>query len=83
MEPMWGLGVMGLSGIVGFMACVPVAAFAAWRAGLVPWWAVIAPALGIGAGMIVLGANVPGWLVTTAGFVVLSIALARGLPREA
>jgi hypothetical protein len=33
--------------------------------------------------MIVLGANVPGWAVTTAGFLVLSIGLARAVPRDA
>jgi hypothetical protein len=83
MEPMWGLAVMGLTGTVGFFLCLPVAALAAWRAGIVPWWAALAPTVGIAAGTLALGANVPGWLVTTAGFVVLSVVLARALPREA
>jgi hypothetical protein len=83
MEGMWGLSVLGLSGIAGFLLCLPVAALAAWRAGLLRWWGAVAPVAGIVGGMIVLGANVPGWTVTTAGFLVLSIGLARAVPRDA
>lgn len=83
MEGMWGLSVMGLTGIVGFLLCLPLAALAAWRARLLPWWGALAPTLGIVAGMIVLGANVPGWTVATAGFLVLSFGLARALPLDA
>jgi MYXO-CTERM domain-containing protein len=75
---MWGLAVMGGSGTIGFLLCLPVAALAAWRAGLVPWWGAVAPVAGIGLGLMVVGANVPGWAVTTVGFAVLSVALARG-----
>jgi hypothetical protein len=82
LEGMWGLAVMGGTGIVGFLLCLPVAGLAAWRAGLVPWWAAAAPLVGIVAGMGVLGANVPGWAVTTVGFAVLSGALARGTRSE-
>jgi hypothetical protein len=80
MEGMWGLGVLGLTGIAGFLLCLPVAVLAAWRAGLLRWWAAVAPIAGIAGGMMVLGANVPGWAVTTAGFLVLSLGLARAVP---
>jgi hypothetical protein len=76
-EPMWGLGVMALSGMAGFLLCVPVAALAAWRGGLLRWWGALAPIAGIVGGMVLLGANVPGWAVTTLGFAVLSVGLAR------
>ncbi|TQN37322.1 hypothetical protein FHU33_3968 [Blastococcus colisei] len=77
MGDMWGLGVMGFTGIVGFLLCLPVAVLAAWRAGLLRWWAALAPIAGLAAGFFFLGANVPGWAVTTVGFVVLSVGLAR------
>ena len=80
MEPMWGLEVMAISGMAGFLLCLPVAALAAWRGRLIPWWAALAPLAGIVGGMFVVGANVPGWSVTTLGFAVLSVGLARGLP---
>ncbi len=83
MHDMWGLGVLGLTGMVGFLLCLPVAVLAAWRAGLLRWWGAVAPIAGIAAGFLVLGANVPGWAVTTAGFVVLSVGLARAVPRDA
>jgi hypothetical protein len=83
MAGMWGLGVMGLTGMVGFLLCLPVAVLAAWRAGLLRWWGALAPIAGIIGGMLVLGANVPGWAVTTAGFLVLSVGLARTVPLDA
>ena len=83
MEGMWGLGVMGVTGIGGFLLCLPVAVLAAWRAGLLRWWGAVAPIAGIAVGMFVLGANVPGWAVTTAGFLVLSVGLARAVPLDA
>jgi hypothetical protein len=78
MTDMWGLGVLAGTGMIGFLLCLPVAALAAWRGGLVPWWAAIAPVAGIAAGMFLVGANVPGWGLTTLGFAVLSVGLARG-----
>lgn len=80
MQDMWGLGVLGLTGMAGFLLCLPVAVLAAWRAGMLRWWAVVAPIAGLALGMFVLGANVPGWGVMTAGYAVLSVGLARGLP---
>lgn len=37
MEDMWGLKFLALTGTVGFLLCLPVAALAAWRAGLLRW----------------------------------------------
>ena len=54
MEGMWGLGVLGLTGMAGFMLCLPVAVLAAWRAGLLRWWAVVAPIAGLAVGLFVL-----------------------------
>lgn len=77
MEDMWGLAVMAGTGTVGFLLCLPVAALAAWRAGLLRWWGALAPIAGIGAGLFAVGANVPGWALMTVGFAVLSVGLAR------
>lgn len=77
MEDMWGLAVMAGTGTVGFLLCLPVAALAAWRAGLLRWWGALAPIAGIGGGLFAVGANVPGWALMTVGFAVLSVGLAR------
>jgi hypothetical protein len=77
MGDMWGLAVMVLSGTVGFLLCLPLAALAAWWAGLLPWWAPVAVVAGLGGGFMVIGANVPGAAVMAAGLVALSVALAR------
>ena len=79
------LAFLGATSLPGFLLCLPVAALAAWRGGLVPWWAPVAVVAGIGGGFFLVGANVPGTLVMTAGFAALSVALARselaGTPR--
>ncbi len=77
MGGMWALTVMVSTGVAGLILCLPVATAAAWRAGLIPWWAPVAAILGIVGGFFVLGANVPGAVVMAAGFVVVSVALAR------
>ncbi|RZU30492.1 hypothetical protein [Blastococcus saxobsidens] len=77
MSGMWALLAMQISGVAGFLLGLPVATLAAWRGGLLPWWAPVAVTVGIGGGFFVVGANVPGALIMTAGFTVLSVALAR------
>lgn len=77
MSGMWALTVMASTGVVGLILCLPVAATAAWWAGLVPWWAPVAATVGIIGGFFVIGANVPGAAVLAGGFVVVSVALAR------
>jgi hypothetical protein len=77
MGGMWALTVMVSSGVAGLLLCLPVACVAAWRARMVAWWVPVAVTAGIVGGFLVIGANVPGALVMAAGFVVLSVALAR------
>ncbi|CCG01958.1 hypothetical protein [Blastococcus saxobsidens] len=62
MSGMWALQVMRISGVADFLLCLPVAALAAWRGGLVPWWAPVGVVAGIGGGFVVVGANVSGAL---------------------
>ncbi|MFD2090761.1 hypothetical protein [Blastococcus deserti] len=83
MEPMWGVGVMGATGLVGFLLCLPVAVLAAWRAGLLRWWGALTPITGLAVGLMLIGATVPGWAVVTVGYAVLSVDLARGVPHDA
>ena len=73
---MWALVVMAGTGGPSLLLALPLAALAAWRGGLLPWWGPLATTAGL-AGFMVVGANVPGALVMTAGFAVLSVALAR------
>ncbi|MDP9429600.1 MAG: hypothetical protein M3Q47_12285 [Actinomycetota bacterium] len=77
MEGMWALMLMAATGGLGLLLGLPVAALAAWRGGLVPWWAPAAVVAGLGGGFMAIGANVAGAAVMTAGFAVLSVALAR------
>lgn len=74
MEGTWTL--VAASGTIGFMLAL-VAALAAWLAGLIRWWAVLAAIAAIVGGFGLLGASVPGTIVLAAGFAVLSIGLAR------
>lgn len=77
MEGMWALMFMAGTGGIGLLLGLPVAALAAWRAGLLPWWAPAGVVAGIGGGFMVIGANIAGAGVMTLGFLVLSVALAR------
>jgi len=62
--------------MIGFLLALPVAALAAWRAGIVRWWAVVAVVAGIVAFM---GSGVAVWgtALTTVSFAVFAYALAR------
>lgn len=81
MEGMWALVAIGATGTAGFLLALPVAAIAAWRARLLPWWGALAPIVAVVVGFGALGATVPGTIVLAAGFAVLSVALARLDPR--
>ncbi len=76
-ETMWGVPALVLPGLVGFALGLPVAALAAWRAGVVRW---LAPASVVAALAAFTLSNVTWWgaLLTTAFFGVLSVELARG-----
>ena len=76
MEDMWGVRAMAVPGVIGFALSLPVAALAAWWAGLVRWWAPLAVVAGIVA-FTVSGVAVWGTALTTACFTVFAYALWR------
>ncbi len=77
MGDMWALAVMASSGALGLVLSLPVAVLAAWRAGLLAWWGAVAATAGIVVGFFVLGPTVLAGIALTAGFLPLSVALAR------
>jgi hypothetical protein len=81
MEDMWALMVLAGTGALGLVLALPVATLAAWRAALLPWWAGAAATAGIVVGFFVLGPTVAAGIALTAGFLVLSVALARVAPQ--
>jgi hypothetical protein len=79
MESMAALPAMAATGAIGFILSLPLAAFAAWRAKLLPWWGVagaVGGLLAFGA----VGATPPGAVLLTVGFGALALALARMRP---
>ena len=74
---MWGLRVFATPGIVGLALGLPLAAAAAWRAGLVPWWAPLTVVAGFMA-FTMSGVMWWGCVITTVCFTAFSVALARG-----
>jgi hypothetical protein len=80
MGDMWALPVLVSTGVLGLVLALPVATLAAWRAGLLAWWGAAASTAAIVVGFFLLGPTVVAGLVTTAGFAVLSVALARMHP---
>jgi hypothetical protein len=75
-DTMWGLMAIALPGLIGAALSLPVAALAAWRAGFVRWWAVVA----VIAGLVAFGESgvaVWGTVLTTLAFTVFAYALAR------
>lgn len=80
MEGMWALMLLASTGALGLVLALPVAVLAAWRAGLLAWWAGLAATAGIVGGFFVLGPTVAAGFVLTAGFVVLSVGLAQAPP---
>lgn len=77
MQGMWGAPAIATPGIVGFVLGLPLAAVAAWRAGIVRWWAPVAVVAGFVA-FTVSGVAVWGTVLTTACFTVFAYELARG-----
>jgi hypothetical protein len=75
-QQQWGFAVMALPGFAGLLLAFPLAAIAAWRAGLLPWWAVAAVIAGKVA---FLGFNVtlPGNILLAVCFAVFTLAAAR------
>lgn len=77
MTGMWGVTAMATPGIVGFVLGLPLAAVAAWRAGLVRWWGPAAVIAGFAA-ITVSGVAVWGTAITTVFFTAFAYELARG-----
>ena len=77
MDGMWGVPALFVPGLVGFFLSLPLAAVAAWRAGLVRWLGPVAVVAGYVA---FVGSDVAVWgvLITTACFSVFAYELARG-----
>lgn len=76
MEGMWAIQAIVQPGLIGFLLALPFAVAAAWRAGLVRWWAFAAVVAGQAAFML-SGVTAWGCALTTACFAILSYALAR------
>jgi hypothetical protein len=76
----WGFLVMAVPGLIGMVLALPGALLAAWRAGLVAWWAPAASIAGVGA-FVGFGAQLPGNAIMTAAFGVVAYALWR-IPLE-
>lgn len=77
METMWGVPVIVVPGIVGFVFALPLAAVAAWRAGLVKWWAPLSVVCGF---LAFAQSGVAPWgtAITTAFFGLFAYSLWRG-----
>ncbi|GAB2671984.1 hypothetical protein [Kribbella swartbergensis] len=76
-DTMWGAGVLAVPGIAGLMLALPVAAVAAWRGGIVRWWAPLAVVAGFLA-FSISGVMWWGCVITTAFFAVFAYEVARG-----
>ena len=74
---LWALPFFATPGIIGILLCMPVAAAALWRGGVVRWWS-FAAALAGTATFIGSGVTVWGVSLTAVFFTVLGVDLARG-----
>jgi hypothetical protein len=77
MESMWGVPVFVLPGMIGLLLALPLAALAAWRAGLVRWWGPVVVVAGFAAFTF---SNITWWgcAITTVLFSVFAYGVARG-----
>jgi len=76
MEGMWGVPAMAVPGLAGFLLALPIAVAAAWRAGLLRWWSLVAVLAGQAAFMF-SGVTVWGTALMTACFSVFAFGLWR------
>ena len=76
-KTLWALPFFAAPGIIGLLLCMPLAAAALWRAGVVRWWA-FAAALAGTATFMGSGVTVWGVSLTAVLFTVLGVDLARG-----
>ena len=80
-EELPGATIMFLTAVVGFTLALPVALFAAWRAGLVAWWAPVLLLVGPVCAQAIPGGF--GLLVWAATLVVLSYVLSKAFTEPA
>lgn len=76
METMWAVRAMAVPGVAGFILSLPVAVLAAWRGGVIRWWAVAAAMGGIAA-FALSGVAVWGTTLTAVLFSVFALGLAK------
>ena len=76
-KTLWALPFFAAPGIIGLLLCLPVAAGALWRGGVVRWWSFAAVVAGTATFM---GSGVTVWGVslTAVLFTVFGVDLARG-----
>ena len=75
-EEGWGILAIAVPAFVGFILSLPLACVAAWRAGLLPWWAPAAVVVGP-AVWIATRVTLPGAIVFALMLCVLAVALSR------
>ena len=76
MQQMWGIPVFTVPGLLGFVLALPLTAITLWRAGLAPWWGLVAVIAGFAA-FTLSGITWWGCVLTTLCFAVFSVALFR------
>jgi hypothetical protein len=72
----WAFKAMQAPGLMGLLLALPLAIIAAWRAGLVPWWAIVAVIAGKAA-FLGFSVSLPGNVLFTVAFAALTLALAK------
>ena len=75
-EEQWGLAVMAVPGFAGLLLALPLAAIAAWRAALLPWWGAVSVIAGMAA-FIGFDATLAGNVLLTVAFAAFAAALTR------
>lgn len=76
MQAMWGMAAIALPGVIGALLALPIAALAAWRAGIIPVWAFAVASAAV-AVFILSGVTVWGATLMAVLFAVFAYALAR------
>ena len=76
-KQLWALPFFAAPGILGLLLCMPIAAAALWRGGVVRWWSFAAALVGT-ATFIASGVTVWGVSLTAVLFTILGVGLARG-----
>ena len=81
MNPMWGIPVFILPGLIGLALGLPLAMASLWRAGLTRWWGFAAGLLAFPAFM-VLNATVLATVAATVFLSIVAVALYKATARQ-